>query len=169
MKKFICLFICFIILLSYPMAIHSEEALPWEAEYTRMIQQTAKNENTQFVLADVDYNNIPELIAGDTESVSLYTYNNGSLIKMHETRDIPIAYFAQMKAAQNTKTRITEFLSQIVIENRTTTYKLHFDNGTPSLETQTPTYRSRRSSDTSSCTTCAMLRRISTATSSRMP
>ncbi len=134
MKKFTCLFICFIILLSFPMVISSEDNFPWEAEYTRMILQTAKNENTKFVLADVDYNNIPELIAGDQNTVSLYTYGNGSLIKTHETNDIPIEYFVQMKTAQNANTRLTEFLSQIVIESRTTTYKLHFENGTPSLE-----------------------------------
>lgn len=134
MKKITCLFICFIILLSFPTTISSEDTFPWETEYTRMILQTTKNTDTKFVLADVDYNNIPELIAGDQNTVSLYTYDNGSLIKTHETKDIPIEYFAQMKTAQNTNTNITEFLSQIAIENRTTTYKLHFDNGTPSLE-----------------------------------
>ncbi len=134
MRKFACLFICFIILLSFPVAVSAEDTVPWEAEYTRMIQKTTKNTKTKFVVADVDYNNVPELIAGDQNTVSLYTYDNGSLIKTHETKQIPIEYFAQMKTAQNIHTRFTEFISQIAIGSRTTTYKLHFDNGTPTLE-----------------------------------
>lgn len=134
MKKFVSLFMCFFILLSLPLVSFSSDTQPWEAEYTRIMQQIPLSEETKYILADVDHNHTPDLIAGNSKTVSLYSFANNSLIKTAEVKDIPIDYFVQLKTAQNNNTNITGFIGQTSYATRLSTYKMYFTDGVPRVE-----------------------------------
>ncbi len=132
MKRYIGLILS-LLMLSLCIPAVSATSAPWETEYLRLVRQTPLTADTKFVLADTDYNNTPELIAGNGKKVSLYTYANDSVIKTAEIDNIPIDYFARLKTAQHTGTRITDFMGQIPNGERLSTYKMFFTDGKPQV------------------------------------
>ncbi len=134
MKKLICIFLSVMILAAFPLGVFSENERPWETEYARIISQFTTQSQTKFVLADIDYDDTPELIAGDENSVSVFTYQNNSVIKTSDSKDISIKYFENLKTAQNTRTNLTEFMGQVSEGSDILTYKMNFSNGTPRVE-----------------------------------
>ena len=134
MKKLIAIFLSVLILLSFPAGVFSENEQPWEAEYTRIISQIPTKSQTKYILADLDYDGTPELIAGDKAIVSAYTFQNNSVIKITDNKDIPIQYFENLKTAQNSLTNLTEFMGQIADGSDIVTYKMSFSDGLPHVE-----------------------------------
>ena len=128
MKKLIAIFLSVLILLSFPAGVFSENEQPWEAEYTRIISQIPTKSQTKYILADLDYDGTPELIAGDKAIVSAYTFQNNSVIKITDNKDIPIQYFENLKTAQNSLTNLTEFMGQIADGSDIVTYKMSFSD-----------------------------------------
>ncbi len=134
MKKITCLFICFLLCFSCFPTAFAEKASTWEAEFIRIMQKTPLTKSTKFVLLDVDADNVPELIAGNSQTVSLYSFSNNSLVRTAEVNDIHIDYFAQLKTVQKGNAS-PEFVGQVVFSDRITSYKMRFIDGVPQLKT----------------------------------
>lgn len=135
MKKLGCLlFAAFILCLSMPSVFATEQALPWETEYARMMRQTSTDTQTTFVLADMNFDNTPELIAGNNAQASVYTFQNHSLIKTAESDGLSVQHFANLKAIYNQQTKQTELLGQITDGTTITTYQMQFADGVPRVE-----------------------------------
>ena len=134
MKKLISTFLSVMILFLFPFAVSSESEYPWEAEYARIISQINANSQTKYILADVDYDGTPELIAGDGSFVSAFTFKNNSVIKTSENKEIPIQYFENLKTARSNLTNLTEFMGQVTDGSDVITYKMSFSDGLPRVE-----------------------------------
>ena len=135
MKKLGCLlFAALILCVSMPTVFATEQALPWEAEYARMMRQTSANAQTTFVLADMNFDNTPELIAGNDALASVYTFQNRSLIKTAESDGLSVQHFANLKAVYNHQTKQTELLGQITDGTTITTYQIQFAGDLPRAE-----------------------------------
>ena len=134
MKKLIAAFLPVLILLSFPVGVFSENKQPWEAEYARIISQHTTKSQTKYILADLDYDGTPELIAGDETFVSAYTFQNDSVIKTTDNKNIPVQYFENLKTAQNSLTNLTEFMGQIADGSDILTYKMSFSGGVPRVD-----------------------------------
>ena len=133
MKRYLCLCVSlWILLLMAPMASATEQ--PWGTEYVHIIKQTSLTEDTKFILVDTDYNDTPELITGNSKTVSLYTYANNSVMKTAEIDNIPIEYFARLKTAKHTGTHVTYFMGQIENGERLSTYKIFFTGNKPQVQ-----------------------------------
>ncbi len=135
MKKMGCLlFAALILCLSMPTVFATEQALPWEAEYARIMRQTKAETQTTFVLADMNFDNTPELIAGNNAQTSVYTFQNNSLIKTAESDSLSVQHFANLKAVYNHQTRQNELLGQITDGTTITTYQIQFAGDLPRAE-----------------------------------
>jgi len=132
LKRILSFLLCLMMLSIYIPSVSADSA--WETEYAKIIKRTSVSSDTKFVLADVDFNDIPELIAGNSRSVSLYTYSSDSAIKTDEIQNIPIEYFARMKMAQHTGTHVTDFIGQIEDGGRISTYKIFFGDRKPQVK-----------------------------------
>ena len=134
MKKIACLLICFLLMLSSIPCVFTENNAPWEAEYTKVLQSTAKNSKTKAFLFDFTQDGTPDLILGDNARVSLFSYQDQSVIKLSEVTNIPIEYFVRLKKMQNNKTGKPVFFGQLPLENRLVTYRISFLDNTPNLK-----------------------------------
>ncbi len=134
MKKYIGLLLTFLLLTVSPLYICAENETPWEAEYTRIMQSVSRSKDTKFVLADVDFNNVPELIAGNKKTVSLYRFDNNSVMKLAKMDDIPIDFFAQINRMQHNTTNQSVFIGQFESDGECTTYQIHFTSAAPKLK-----------------------------------
>lgn len=133
MKRYISFFICFMLLCVYPFSV-SAEPLAWEEAYAKVMQQTKLTSDTKFVLADMNFDHTPELIAGNSTSVSLYTFANNSVTKTAQVDNIPIDYFTQLKLMQHTGTYAKDFLGQVATGKRISTYKMYVTDGKPTVK-----------------------------------
>jgi len=134
MKRFICLMLTALFTLSCPLHIAFASSAPWETEYARILSDFPVADTTKFILADIDYDNAPELIAGDEKAVSVFTYKNSSVMKICENKGIPVSYFEHLKTAQHNETNLTSFMGQVVENTDVFTYKMRFAGTVPSLE-----------------------------------
>lgn len=135
MKKLGCLlFAAYILCSSIPTVFATEQPLPWEAEYARIIRQTSADTQTTFVLADMNFDHTPELIAGHDAQTSVYTFQNGSLIKTAQSDGLSVEHFANLKAIYNQQTKQTELLGQITDGTTITTYQIQFAGELPRAE-----------------------------------
>lgn len=133
MKRNICLLICFIMMFSFVPSVFAEKNAPWEAEYTKILQNTEKNSKTKAFLFDFTQDGTPDLIIGDSSRVTLFSYQEQSAIKLSETTDIPIEYFVRLKKMQHIKTGEIRFFGQLPFDTRLVTYQISFAESTPRL------------------------------------
>lgn len=133
MKKTLCLLICFIMALSFVPSVFAEDGEPWEAEYTKLLQNIEKNSKTKIFLFDFTGDKTPDLIVGDNSRVELYSYQEQSLVKLSTVTDIPIDYFVYLKKMQQVKTKEIVFLGQLPLDARLVTYQIDFSSDPPSL------------------------------------
>lgn len=135
MKKLGCLlFAAYILCLSIPTVFATEQPLPWEAEYARIMRQATADPQTAFVLADINFDSTPELIAGHDAHASVYTFQNLSLIKTAQGEGLSVEHFANLKAIYNHQTKQTELIGQITDGTTITTYQMQFADGVPSVD-----------------------------------
>jgi len=135
MKKMSCLFLAVLLFcFSIPSSFATEQALPWEAEYARIIRQKSAEKQTTFVLADINFDHTPELIAGNHTQASVYTFQNNSLMKTAESDGFSVQHFENLKAIYNHQTKQTQILGQITDGTTINTYQMHVANGVPNVE-----------------------------------
>lgn len=126
MKKFLCCFLSVVICLSASVVAFSQKSAPWEDAYAKIIGQHPATNETNYILADIDANGVPELILGNQTSVFVYTYQNDSAMKIAEFADTSVAYFEHLKYMQNNKTNLAEWIGQSRIGSDLHTYKIKF-------------------------------------------
>lgn len=131
MKKLLSMFLSVMMLFLFPFSAASENEQTWESEYARIINQITLKEQTKYILADLDYDDVPELIAGDNGWVSVFTFKNNSVIKISDNKEISIQYFENLKAAGNNQTNLTEFIGQVADGSDIITYKINFSDSLP--------------------------------------
>ncbi len=134
MKKYLCIFVAMLFLFAFPLSISAENEHPWEDTYANILSKLSFRGETTAVLLDFDYDNAPELVTGDENNISVYTYKNASVIKLCDEKRIPVSYFKNLKTAQDKKTNLTSFLGQVLIDENCFTYKMTFKDSVPAVD-----------------------------------
>lgn len=134
MKKLISVLLSVTLLLSCSFSVSCADDYQWETEYAKIISQTTVSDQTKFILADVDYDDTPELIVGDDKVVCMFTFKNNSVIKTSESEEIHIQYFENLKTARSNLTNLTEFIGQVTDDTDVVAYKMSFSDAVPRTE-----------------------------------
>ncbi|MBR4874220.1 MAG: S-layer homology domain-containing protein [Clostridia bacterium] len=129
MKRAICMLLSVLVLLSFP--VFADDKNPWEAEFGRVISENKEKNTTKYILADIDFDNVPELFAGDDGKSSVYTYKNSSVMKVWESQDFGIGYFENIKTVRNSDKNYSCFMGQAVDNGKVITYELGFSDCVP--------------------------------------
>ncbi len=129
MKRAIGMLLAVLVLISTP--VFADDKSSWESELGRVISENKEKNTTKYILADIDFDNVPELFAGDNEKVSVYTYKNSSVMKVSESLDYGIGYFESIKTVRNSEKNYSCFMGQAEVSGKVVTYELGFSECVP--------------------------------------